>query len=248
MEACWVFPELQRESQHLPSSILPKLTLSRTTAVGNDNKQAVYDPVFQKMIQQNVSQPFFSMTIDNVDSGPAGFLVFGGLPPVAHADNFTTVPIIKKTSSFQGPLPSPQIVDYIVAVPSFTVNGKVMTMKKLEMVVDSGTFANIVPDDLANRINDLWTPPAQFNDTEGLFNIDCAATAPDVGVTLNGTTFAMPSKSAVLKEGGNCFSAWAGGGSVGDQNATFVLGDVFMKSVVSVFDLGTSEMHFAARV
>ncbi|KAG4431227.1 hypothetical protein IFR05_013286 [Cadophora sp. M221] len=219
-----------------------------TTAVDAKKNQAVYDPVFLKMIQQNVTKPFFSMSIDTTQSGPAGFLVFGGLPPVAHSDNFTTVPIIKKTSSFQGPLPSPQVVDYIVPVSSFTVGGKNIKMNKLEMVVDSGTFANIVPDGLANQINDQWSPPAVFDNKQGLFKIDCAATAPDVGITMNGTTFVMKSAAAVQKDGTNCFSAWAGGGTVGNVNSTFVLGDVFMKSVVSVFDLGTTEMHFAARV
>ncbi|KAH9223954.1 aspartic peptidase domain-containing protein, partial [Leptodontidium sp. 2 PMI_412] len=223
------------------------LIRNRTTAQDANRKQVVYDPVFQKMIQENVTKPFFSMSIDTTTSGPAGFLVFGGLPAVAHSDNFTTVPIIKKTSSFQGPLPSPQVVDYIVPVSSFTVGGKNIKMNKLEMVVDSGTFANIVPDNLANQINDQWIPPAVFDQQQGQFKIDCAATAPDVGVTLNGTTFAMKSAAAIQKDGTNCFSAWVGGGTAGDVKSTFVLGDVFMKSVVSVFDLGTTEMHFAAR-
>ncbi|CZT02775.1 uncharacterized protein RAG0_09795 [Rhynchosporium agropyri] len=219
-----------------------------TTAQDGNRKQVIYNPVFQEMVQQNVSQPFFSMSIDTVSSGPAGFLVFGGLPPVAHDKTFTTVPIIKKSGSFQGPLPYPQVVDYIIAVPSFTVDGKVMAMNNLEMVVDSGTFANIVPNDLADQINGLWNPPATFNENRRLYAINCAATAPDVGITLNGKEFLMPSKAAVLKDGTECFSAWTGGGMVGKTDKYFVLGDIFMKSVVSVFDLGTAEMHFAARL
>jgi Eukaryotic aspartyl protease len=43
-----------------------------------------------------------------------------------------------------------------------------------------------------------------------------------------------------------CISSIYNGGNSSDQS-TYILGDAFLKNVVSVFDVGAAEMRFAAR-
>ena len=54
--------------------------------------------------------------------------------------------------------------------------------------------------------------------------------------------FYINAADLILDSDGSCFTGIDDGGE-----GPYILGDVFLKNVVAVFDVGASEMRFAAR-
>lgn len=99
-------------------------------------------------------------------------------------------------------------------------------------------------------MNAAFNPPAVYNANDGAYIVDCNATAPVHGITINGNTFYINPLDMILFAGtdanGNdvCISGIDDGGS--DTAAdVYVLGDTFQKNVVTVFDVGAGELRFA---
>lgn len=123
-------------------------------------------------------------------------------------------------------------------------------------IVDSGTTIIYTPDDIALAINNAFDPPAFYDRYTGEWFVDCDAIAPEVTVQINGTSFSINPADLIL----NNVSPIAGadidpneptpcGSGIGaaGQDGLYVLGDVFLRNVLAVFDVGAGEMRFAAR-
>lgn len=116
------------------------------------------------------------------------------------------------------------------------------------MLILTGTTLNYLPYRLAQRINALYDPPARFNSGSGAFETACNAKAPDLSVRINGTDFVMNKMDLMITseagrdpDTGRCITA------IQASDGPFILGDVFLKNVVAVFDVGAHQMRFAAR-
>lgn len=73
--------------------------------------------------------------------------------------------------------------------------------------------------------------------------MDCSATTPDFGIRIDSQTFYINAEDLIMQNpDGTCVS---GVNDAGESLA--ILGDVFLKNVLAVFDIGASEMRFAAR-
>lgn len=81
------------------------------------------------------------------------------------------------------------------------------------------------------------------SDDEGAYLVDCSAKPPVFGVQIAPETFFIDGADLILDGGdGTCISG------VNDAGESLsILGDVFLKNVLAVFDVGASEMRFAAR-
>lgn len=91
----------------------------------------------------------------------------------------------------------------------------------------------------------LYDPPAVYIDDEGAAFAPCDASVPSLGVQIGGTVFYiseadMLMQSFVDPDTGYCLIGPQDGGS-----GPYILGDTFMNNVISVFDVGASEMRFA---
>ena len=135
------------------------------------------------------------------------------------------------------------------AVPSAPVQTATATGDEdiggpVQMIVDSGTTLIYLPDNVAVIVNSLFDPPVTFDAGTGLYVANCSAVAPKFGVYIDGQLFYINPLDMMLETGlaGICLSTVqkAGGGLA-------VLGDVFLKNVLAVFDVGAGEMRFAAR-
>jgi hypothetical protein len=119
-----------------------------------------------------------------------------------------------------------------------------------QAVVDTGNWMNVFPEPLATKINAQFDPPAgAFDKVSGYYPVNCDATPPsNLGVQINGKTLSVNSKDMIWRDfSGKCYS------SVGTLLpelgiSLYFLGDVFLKSVVAVFDFGKDEMRFAPRL
>ena len=222
-----------------------------------------YNPIFTNMYSEGHVAPLFSLAIDRGTSG--GLLAIGGLPPGTFLPLFTSTPFqlltISNTFGPTGPIDGiPQYQFYAIAVDGFDYEGNETTKwtqgkwpnplvkpsdsSKLQVVVDSGTTLIYLPTGIANAVNSLFVPPAVYNPAGGAYIVKCSAKAPEFGITIGEQTFYINGLDMIQPIGsGICISGVSDAGSVGLS----ILGDVFFKNVLAVFDVGASEMRFAAR-
>ncbi|KAL8996566.1 MAG: hypothetical protein Q9169_003961 [Polycauliona sp. 2 TL-2023] len=234
---------------------------------GNDPKytsssdSVPYTPLFTNMFMQGLVAPLFSIAVNRDGEETGGLLALGGLPPVNHSNIFACTPLkMMATRRFGSGVNGttydpPQYKYYSILVDSFTSHEGNKTTEvpigtsdtaddtPFNMHVDSGTSLVYVPEEAADAVNDLFVPPAKHNFSKGQYDVDCNAKAPDLAVKIAGYAFHInPVDLIVEGSDGSCFS-----GISATYNEQGVLGDVFMRNVVAVFDVGRHEMRFAAR-
>lgn len=227
-------------------------------------KNIPYNPVFTNMYEEGHVAPLFSLAIErsSLMSGtvPGGLLAIGGLPPVIFSPIFASSPFQLLTmNDADAPAPVPQYQFYTITTNGFYYEGSDKThwslpnfpnpfgpptnSSQVQVIIDSGTTAIYLPTSIADTVNALFDPPAIYSDDEGAYVVDCDAKAPEFGIRIGAETFFINSKDLFLDNGdGTCIS---GVDDAGDSLS--ILGDVFLKNVLAVFDVGASEMRFAAR-
>lgn len=237
----------------------------------NRTKQAEYNPIFTNMYEDGNVAPLFTLVIER--GNDTGTLAIGGLPPglppyEAHDFGSAAIQILQLQSN---PAAATQNSFYIIYPDGFvcrnasSVSGhigrsmnpfhgtpkdwKPMQPQKdtvttdFPVIVDSGTTLIYLPTGIADSINCLFSPPAYFSDEAGADVVACNATAPEVGVTIGGKTLYLNPADLILDgglSGGLCVS-----GIQDNGGGLSILGDVFLKNVIAVFDVGAAEMRFA---
>lgn len=96
-------------------------------------------------------------------------------------------------------------------------------------------------------INQAFSPPAVYLWSYGAYFTTCDATAPPVGIVLDGITFWFNSMDLIYRgwkdpETNLCMTAISNGGA-----GPYILGDAFMQGAVVVFDVGQAKMRFIPR-
>lgn len=229
-----------------------------------DTTQEIYNPLFTNMYTEGYVAPLFSLAIDRSSrtSGTVagGQLAIGGLPPVFFVPIFASAPFQLLTmNDADAPAAIPQYQFYTITTNGFTYAGSESTHwslptfpnpfgppsdpSQVQVIIDSGTTLIYLPTGIADAVNALFDPPAVYSDDEGSYIVSCSAKAPEFGVRIASETFFINSADLILDAGdGTCLS---GVNDAGDSLS--ILGDVFLKNVLAVFDVGASEMRFAAR-
>lgn len=114
--------------------------------------------------------------------------------------------------------------------------------------MDTGTSFLYLPSDLAVSINNAFSPKAKYDPLFGGYFVDCDAIPPLLSIVIEGMPFAIQPQDLINKAlvhplSGKCFSTVSDGGPDGP----WVLGDVFLKNVLAVFDVGHGQMRFYSR-
>lgn len=205
---------------------------------------------------ENLTAPMFSLSLSRNPStfGSGGYLTIGGIPD-------PTLPTVNASSSFvRAPM---ETSEYLFDSPTYefyatTIEGLVYGsyapgsgQSAVQFIVDSGTTLNYLPTDDATLFNSLYEPPAEFSEDYGAYVVQCNATAPALGVTIGGETFYHNPVDLIWNADPPyedlCFSGVQDGGAIGNETSVFVLGDVFQKNVLTVFDVGNLQLAFSAR-
>ena len=224
--------------------------------------RVVYNPVFTNMYSEGHVAPLFSLAIDRGTS--SGVMAIGGLPLITFFPVFASTPFqlltISNAFGTTGQIDCvPQYQFYAITADGFDYEGNETTKwtygnwanplekpsvpSKLQIIVDSGTTLIYLLTAIANAVNALFVPPPIYNSTIGAYVVVCSAKAPRFGVTVGKQTFYINGLDMILFSGpGTCESGVSGAGLIGFS----ILGDVFFKNVLAVFDVGASEMRFAA--
>jgi hypothetical protein len=101
---------------------------------------------------------------------------------------------------------------------------------------------------MVETIYNLFDPPAVYLHENGLFYAPCNATAPLFGVQFGSNVYYINPEDLLQQAvrdkatGTLCLI-----GITDDDDGPHVLGVTFLTNVVAVFDVGNSEIRFAAR-
>lgn len=227
----------------------------------------LYNPLFVNMYTNQGVPPLFSMAINrdpyNINDG--GVLALGGIPNIPYSPGFATTPIIGigvNSTSGQTVYEFYTIVIDGFAIssdPSTQFNTQAANLNKArknlvgngtQVIVDSGTSLLYADNTtVAAAAARAFSPPGWWDDNYGIYFVNCSATPPaQFGVTVAGKIFYVNGVDMILYSGQDpttgqpqCISG------IQASSGLTILGDVWMKSVLCVFDLGAEVMRFAAR-
>ncbi|KAL9580769.1 MAG: hypothetical protein Q9212_004295 [Teloschistes hypoglaucus] len=203
-----------------------------------------YSPLFTSMYQQGKVAPVFSLAIARGEES-GGFLALGGLPPVQHDAYFASTPILPSLRRPGNTNAAQSKLQYYTVTLEGVHYQDTFEKVNVRADVDSGTSLIFLPSRLASKINQLFDPPAQYDIYSGEYQISCDAKPPDFGILVGGHTFSINPKDLVVKtqNNGGCITGITNGG----LNHPAVLGDVFLRNVLAVFDIGAGQMRFSGR-
>jgi hypothetical protein len=114
------------------------------------------------------------------------------------------------------------------------------------VIVDSGTTLLYLPTAMYEDIAALYNPPAVYIEDEGAAFAPCNATVPELGVEIGGTVFWISKADMLMQEYVDSETGYCMIGPQDGETGPYILGDTFMNNVISVFDIGASEIRFAA--
>jgi hypothetical protein len=215
-----------------------------------------YNPLFVNMYNQSLVPPIFSLAI-NRDPSDGGLLALGGIPDVPHAPYWVSVPIENLGFVYTG-TDTPAYSFYRVAADGFAFSSSPATQFNVlgtnnpfktpivhpdDVIIDSGTSLIYAPNAVARLVGLAFTPPAIYDQIRDAWFVDCNAQPPVFGVSIGQKIFYVNGLDMIVPTAEDeCIS-----GVQPNNDGLTILGDVWMKNVISVFDIGAAMMRFAAR-
>jgi aspergillopepsin I len=215
----------------------------------------LYNPLFVSMYNLSLIAPIFSMAI-NRDPNDGGLLALGGIPDIPHSPCWIST-AIQSVGFFIG-TNTPAYEFYTVEINGFAFSASQYTqfdvlgtgnpaktpiIEPASVIVDSGTSLVYAPNDVARGVALGFRPPAVFDSDTGAWYVACNATPPTFGVSIGHKIFFANGQDLIIpSSGGHCIS-----GVQPKNDGLTILGDVWMKNVITVFDIGAAMMRFAAR-
>ncbi|KAI8931767.1 hypothetical protein NX059_011407 [Plenodomus lindquistii] len=208
--------------------------------------------------------PIFSLalsrpTLDNPTGG--GYLAVGGVPPISYDPDYITTPTLPAIANIYAWY-SLTVTGFNISLPTSRLrpsrprpvrNPKPLT-SPTPFIIDSGSSLIYAPDSITDYIATSFMPPATFNTRTGMWIVKCNARAPRVGVIIEGKTFWISEEDLMNRGpgavGGPGMGAQKGYCVLGVQRmgeGSAVLGDVWLKNVLVVFDVKGGRTRVAGR-
>ncbi|TIA10591.1 acid protease [Aureobasidium pullulans] len=221
-----------------------------------------YNPLFTSMYAQKLTAPLFSIALDRDIARSAqalgGVLAVGGIPNIPHGTAWASANI--SVVGIDASTGQPEYQFYSIRVDGWAISANwsadfdvKMTGNKRKVqllgaptrnsIVDSGTSLIYAPSAVAAAVAAAFSPAASISSQTGLYHVDCNARVPRFGVTVSAKTFFVNRLDLIIDTGyGFCVLG------VQDNNGGMtILGDVFMRNVLTVFDVGAGQVRFSAR-
>jgi hypothetical protein len=208
--------------------------------------QQYYSPLLSTIFAEGLTPPIFSFAISR-SATSGGTMAIGGIPDIHSPQiNVTrnapavTVPN-EKVKGWQF------LSQYVTTVTGLDYVGASAGAGKGQYAVDTGTVPIITDNTTAQAFNSRFDPPAWYNETMTTYVVQCNATAPHLSVEIAGTSFPVNPRDLILDLGPQypyCASGMQAGASTAKAN---LLGSVWLRGVLAVFDVGNSEMFFTSR-
>ncbi|KAG8217090.1 aspartic peptidase domain-containing protein [Butyriboletus roseoflavus] len=182
-------------------------------------------PVVQTLIAEGqLSDLLFAFNL--ASSGPE--LRIGGVDTSLYTGSFTYTPVTQQGF-------------WQLSLDSINANNQAIS-KNVSAIVDTGTTL-ILGDTLT--VGQFYTALNATDVGGGFYTMPCDA-MPNVSITIGGKSFPVSAETFNLgsynSSGNSCIGAVAATGSLGD---IWIVGDVFLRNVYSVFDIGQLRVGFA---
>lgn len=185
----------------------------------------------------------FSLALERGSAG--GQLALGGLPDVDfNKDALVSVPFLKPTINGET---TNKFVYYAMQPDGYKLDGTSETTS-WAAIVDSGTTLAYLPSADATAINNAYDPPSVLVKSIGMFVNKCDATPPEFAISIGGKDFNINAKEMILQNSLASPENACVTGIQGTGGDIALLGDVLLKNVIAVFDLGKEELSFAPHV
>ncbi|KAH8689322.1 aspartic protease [Talaromyces proteolyticus] len=188
-------------------------------------------PPFYNMISQGlVDEPVFAFYLSDTDAGSE--VVFGGIDHDHYEGGISYLPLINETY-------------WEVGIESIILGSDVTKLDNYGAVIDTGTSLIAMPSDLAAAFNQK-IGATQLLST-GEYTINCANrnSLPDLTFNLGGINFTLSPTEYILDNAGECISVIEGVNLPASIGNIIILGDAFIRSYYSIFDLGNSRVGLA---
>jgi cathepsin D len=184
-------------------------------------------PVVQTLVKTGMTtEPVFAFKLS--DSGAE--LTIGGTNNALYTGAFTAVPVTQEGY-------------WQVDMDAVSV-GTTKALGTTSAIIDSGTTLIVAPTADAAKL--YQSVPGSASAGDGYYTYPCNR-PPSVSLTFGGKNFAISPDTFSLGRVSSGSSQCVGGIVGEDVGADFwIVGDVFMRNVYTKFDLGKSEVAFAA--
>ncbi|XP_039195892.1 gastricsin-like [Crotalus tigris] len=194
--------------------------------------------VMQGLIQENlIDAPVFSFYLSQQPSSQnGGSLIFGGVDSNLYNGQIYWTPVT-------------QDLYWQIAIDGFMVNNQVTNWcsQGCQAIVDTGTSLLTVPGQFFQEL--MQSIGAQENNN-GAFVVSCnnVQYMPTITFAINGVYFPLSPSAYVLQYSNNNCQIGMMPTYLPSQNGQplWILGDVFLRSYYSVYDLGNNQVGFAA--
>ncbi|CAG8658776.1 7792_t:CDS:1, partial [Acaulospora colombiana] len=197
----------------------------------DDPDAGTLNPV-KTLAAQHVIDPYVAIHLQrSASKGDQGTLTLGGI------DN----------SKFTGYVNYNNVTNdtawWTISIDNIMVAGK-STVQKRFAIVDTGTTLIVAPPDDAQEIHSL-IPGSSFDPTTGLYSIPCN-TVFNMSFVFGGILYHIKDSDVILPDTEGCVSGVMSGISYGAYD--WVVGDVFLKNVYTVFNYGNLSVGLAPSV
>lgn len=189
---------------------------------------------FFKVLKQDkaLNSNIFSLWLNRHSDGPnEGQITFGATDPSKFTGSISYTTVEPAAAG-----------DWAIPLGDFAYNGKTAGIKGRLAYIDSGTtFVFGPPSDVA-AVHKL-IPGSTSSDGGVTYSVPCDSTAP-VTVTFSGVSYSISPQDWIARNGAGCTSTIFGHEVV---TGAWLLGDVFLKNVYSVFDVDETRIGFASK-
>ncbi|CED82068.1 aspartic protease [Phaffia rhodozyma] len=190
---------------------------------------------FWSLINQGtVTSPVFSFRLATTNSE----LYLGGINSAHYTGAITYTPVTQKAY-------------WTIALGGVSVNGAAINPSVSSAIIDTGTTLVYGPTAGVAALYAKIPGSASMADTygsdyQGYYTFPCSA-VPTVALTFGGSSFSVPTSAFNLGTVSSG-SKQCVGGIVGQGDGSWLVGDVFLQGVYSIYDVGNARVGFAKTV
>ncbi|XP_067387928.1 gastricsin-like isoform X3 [Emydura macquarii macquarii] len=192
--------------------------------------------VMQGLMQENlISASLFSFYLSSYGTQSGGELVFGGVDSNLYSGQLVWTAVT-------------QDAYWQIGIEGFSVNGQSSgwCSSGCQGIVDTGTSLLTAPQAVFSEL--MEDIGAQEN-SDGEYVVSCSniSSMPTISFTISGTSFPLSPSAYVLQSNGSECVVGISPTYLPSQNGQplWILGDVFLRSYYSVYDVGNNQMGFA---
>ncbi|GMG26994.1 aspartic-type endopeptidase ctsD [Aspergillus flavus] len=197
-------------------------------------EEGSYGPSFMEAVieQKSLKSNIVSFSLSRAaDGGKDGAVTFGGVDKTKFTGNISYTDALSGNNRWTIPL------------DDASVDGNACNFVNKTAIIDTGTSYALIPPKDAAALHKLIPGSSASGDEN--FVIPCNSTAK-VELTFSGKSYTISPKDYVgSKYGSGCVSTIIGHQMFGDNE--WLVGDVFLKNVYTVFDFDQDRVGFAVR-